>query len=217
MKKIITICACIVASITSLSAQIEKGDMLIKGSIGYNSLGNSTVYDITDEGHSNSLNLLNINPQFERFISDRSSLGISVGFVDAWIKRTDTYMQDNTSKSRNGVALYYVGPTYNYYIPLAKKFYLSINCFLGYAGANTYSISVYDGEKEKQSSPSINMGVASITPMLNYFINNRWALTASFGNASLIILSKAEGDATTTTTYGGINWGQVKLGVGFKF
>ena len=58
-------------------------------------------------------------------------------------------------------------------------------------------------------------GILSVVPMLNYFINDRWMLTLSAGNAALAL--GGEDGMDTPMYYAGVNWGTPMLGIGFKF
>lgn len=212
MRKLLAICICLFIGATA-SAQLTPGSKIIKGSFGFNSIGNIPYDDGSTSDISSSLNLFTFNPEFEYFCSERVSVGVSVGYMNLWTLSKSSSAFSN-SKSKDGINLYYVGPTFNYYIPLANRFYLSFNCFLGYAGLNQNSVyeSSYGEESEGSSG---NAGMLTVTPTLNYFINDKWLMTASIGNLNAMC-GKME-DAEATMYSAGINWGQITLGVGFKF
>lgn len=118
------------------------------------------------------------------------------------------------SIDKDGVLGYFVGPSVNYYIPFGNRFYLSFNGFIGYFGMSSWSVYKVGDNKEKGSSCA-NFGILSVVPMLNYFINDRWMLTLSAGNAALAL--GGEDGMDTPMYYAGVNWGTPMLGIGFKF
>lgn len=211
MRKIITICICLFVAMTA-SAQFVSGDMLIKGNIGFNTIGSSDSEQ--NVSSSSSFNSITINPQFEYFVSDRASIGFSAGFSNLWAGSKHSEQVYGDRKSRDGVSVYYVGPTYNYYIKVANKFYFSVDCFLGYAGLTVSSMVKTGSNKQKESSCG-NAGVLQVTPTFNYFINDKWLLMASIGNLNAMY-GKVDG-ATGSIHSFGVNYGDIKLGVGFKF
>lgn len=219
MKKILAFVASICIAGAAL-AQPTVGDMILRGSIGYNTLGMPSNADEGYEAgysHSSALNLWSVNPQFEYFLTDRSSIGISGSYMNGWIKSKSSY-GDASTIHKQGFSIFYVGPTYNYYIRLADRFYLSINCFIGYAGMKSWYLETGNDLFEYvdgRGSTCGGFGLLTVTPTLNYFINDRWLLTASVGN-----ISGAYGtlpDSDNATYYAGANWGNIQLGVGFKF
>lgn len=212
MKKLLTICTCLLIGVTA-SAQLSSGSKIIKGSFGLNTVGSALDEEDYDAFSSSSLNFFTITPQFEYFISDRASIGLSAGYTNGWMasKRSSDF---GDSKMKTGVGLYYVGPTYNYYFPLAKKFYLSLNCFVGYAGLTVRTVEKMGTEKNILTE-SGSAGLLTVTPTLNYFINDRWMMTASIGNVNAMCGKMKDDESTIYSA--GIDWGQITLGVGFKF
>lgn len=220
MKKIFVLIAAICLCGVAL-AQPAAGDMIIRGSIGYNTLGIPTYsfeeYGSTSPSYTSALNLWSISPRFEYFVSNRSSIGISGSYMNAWTKSKFDF-GDGSSVYKQGFSIFYVGPTYNYYIRLADRFYLSINCFIGYAGMKSWYLEkgndLLDHVDDRGSTDGC-FGLLTVTPTLTYFINDRWLLTASVGS-----VAGAYGtlpDADNATYYAGANWGNLSLGVGFKF
>lgn len=219
MKKILAFMAAACLCATAL-AQPAAGDLIIRGSIGYNTLGTPAINDEMSElsyTHKGALNLWSVNPRLEYFVSDRSSIGISGSYMNAWIKSKADF-GDGSSVYKEGFSIFYVGPTYNYYIRLAERFYLSLNCFIGYAGMKSWYLETGKGlfdTVDDRGSIDGCFGLLTVTPTLNYFINDRWLLTASVGS-----IAGAYGtlpNADNATYYAGANWGNLSLGVGFKF
>lgn len=164
--------------------------------------------------YASSYNLVAFTPQFEYFATDRLSVGFSAGILNAWSRDKADYEQLGKSIDKDGVLGYFVGPSVNYYIPFGNRFYLSFNGFIGYFGMSSWSVYKVGDNKEKGSSCA-NFGILSVVPMLNYFINDRWMLTLSAGNAALAL--GGEDGMDTPMYYAGVNWGTPMLGIGFKF
>lgn len=220
MKKTLILLASLLLGGAAL-AQPSTGGFVIKGNIGYNTVGMAPYTSQELPGlsltESSAANLWNVSPQIEYFFNDRMSIGLSGSYLSAWTKLKYS-SESSTDKGKSGASVFYVGPTYNYYLRLANSFYLSINCFIGYANISTWTSEKYSGafdnvnEKEKHCG---DYGLVTITPTLNYFINDRWLLTASVGNLAAAYGKLPENDSNTY--YAGANWGNIMLGVGFKF
>lgn len=195
-------------------AQISAGDYMIKGRVGLNTAGVLPYESPFGGKYASSYNLVAFTPQFEYFATDRLSVGFSAGILNAWSRDKADYEQLGKSIDKDGVLGYFVGPSVNYYIPLGNRFYLSFNGFVGYFGMSSWSVYKVGDNKEKGSSCA-NFGILSVVPMLNYFINDRWMLTLSAGNAALAL--GGEDGMDTPMYYAGVNWGTPMLGIGFKF
>lgn len=219
MKKMIVLFAALTICGATM-AQVSSGDWIVKGGIGLNTAG-TFPYDGGMSGvkMSDSYNLAAFVPRFEYFTTDRLSVGMSAGVVNAWQKGKVKYEASTFVPAsdrvvyKDGVLGWFVGPNVNYYLPLANRFYLSFNGFIGYVGFSSWSVYKM-GDTTEKGSMKANFGVLSVVPTLNYFINDCWMLTLSAGNASLA-LGGAEGG--NPMYYAGVDWGLPMLGVGFKF
>lgn len=197
-------------------AQPAEGDMMVKGSIGLNVLGTMPSDNNTLGGnYSTAINSISVSPSFEYFLSDRFSIGGTVQFGADWMRVKD----DMGYVGRSGTNEFNIGFNANYYFRMTENLYLSLNGFLGYS--NTTYRDMVKSESNKQVIKSCgNMAVLSITPTLNYFINDKWVLTASIGNVAAAIGSMPESDMSIisgTSYYLNADFGTIALGVGYKF
>lgn len=219
MKKVLILVASLCICGAAL-AQPSKGDVILKGSIGYNTAGvppHNPDPQFSTATSSYAANLWSISPKLEYFLTDRSSIGLSGSYMNAWLKDKYSSVLGKTNAKR-GVEMFYVGPTYNYYIKLAERFYLSINCFIGYAGVSSWDLFKEESEfynLDERHKECVGFGLLTVTPTLNYFINDRWLLTASVGSLAGAY-GKLPNDGNNIY-YAGANWGNIMLGVGFKF
>ncbi len=198
MKKMLVLIAALTVCGAAM-AQISTGDRIVKGTVGLNTLG-----ALSGEG---AYNFVHVTPRFEYFTGEHRSVGFSAGMLQTWSKN-----KYDSVTNRDGYQAFFVGPTLNYYIPLCNRFYLSFNGFLGYVGLSGWTIN--KGPYASRDSGWTHFGMLSVTPMLNYFINDRWIITLSAGNATLAL---GGGEYLDGTYYAGINWGTPTLGIGLKF
>lgn len=189
-------------------AQPAQGDRVLQGSVGLNVLG-----QFPDPSGTSTLSQIAIQPQYGVFVNEHWALGVSAGYAIGW-QGSRTSGDFGKNVVRNSVSLYHIGFEADYYLRLAERFYLSLDGFVGYVGGfigETYKV---DGWKDCTTTP-MHGALLSVTPALRYFINDRWMLSASLGNVAVGIMSGAAMDRAIY--YAGANWGQIMLGVGFKF
>ena len=213
MKKIFVSLAVLFACAATAFAQPAQGDFMVKGRMALDVAGN-TPYQSVGSKTSDAYNLILLTPKVEYFISDMVSVGASVGYGNAWKRTKDVNANIGTSVNRDGVSLFYIGPNVNMYFKLAEKFYVSLDCFIGYVNLASRSMYKLEGNKEVGSSGA-NFGMLSVAPTINYFITDGWVMTASLGNVSAAIGSTGRTDSSTY--YLGANFGTIMLGVGYKF
>lgn len=216
MKKIFVSLAVLFACAATAFAQPVKGDMMIKGSIGL-SVDGSIPYEELGVKYSDASNSISVAPSFEYFLSDNFSIGGTVYVNSNWGRGKAVIDQDKTVV-RSGITQFSIGFNANYYIRMTDKLYLSLNGFLGYYNTVNRTMHNTNGSKDITKS-SGNFAVLSVTPTLNYFINNNWMLTASVGNVAAAIGKGMRPEATRATNnyYLNADFGTITLGVGYKF
>lgn len=216
MKKIFVSLAVLFACAATAFAQPVKGDMMIKGSIGL-SVDGSIPYEELGVKYSDANNSISVAPSFEYFLSDNFSIGGTVYVNSNWGRGKAVIDQDKTVV-RSGITQFSIGFNANYYIRMTDKLYLSLNGFLGYYNTVNRTMHNTNGSKDITKS-SGNFAVLSVTPTLNYFINNNWMLTASVGNVAAAIGKGMRPEATRATNnyYLNADFGTITLGVGYKF
>lgn len=216
MKKIFVSLAVLFACAATAFAQPVKGDMMIKGSIGL-SVDGSIPYEELGVKYSDANNSISVAPSFEYFLSDNFSIGGTVYVNSNWGRGKAVIDQDKTVV-RSGITQFSIGFNANYYIRMTDKLYLSLNGFLGYYNTVNRTMHNTNGSKDITKS-SGNFAVLSVTPTLNYFINNNWMLTASVGNVAAAIGKGMRPEATRATNnyYLNADFGTIALGVGYKF
>lgn len=214
MKKIFISMAMLFACAATAFAQPAQGDMMIKGRIGLNVYGSVPYEEVTGVKYSDATNSILVTPSFEYFLTDNFSVGATIYVGSDW-RRGKTVYDQNKSVGRSGSTMFNIGVNANYYIRMTEKLYLSLNGFLGYSNKVNREVENINGNKNIQKS-SGNLAVLSITPTLNYFINNNWMLTASVGNVAAAI-GKFPGAGKANNYYLNADFGAITLGVGYKF
>ena len=213
MKKIFVSLVVLFACAATAFAQPVKGDMMIKGSIGL-SVDGSIPYEELGVKYSDASNSISVAPSFEYFLSDNFSIGGTVYVNSIWT-REKTVGDPNKIVARNGITEFSIGFNANYYIRMTDRLYLSLNGFLGYYNIANRRMINTNGSKEITKN-SGNFALLSVTPTLNYFINNNWMLTASVGNVAAAI-GKGPASSKANNYYLNADFGTITLGVGYKF
>lgn len=172
-------------------AQPSKGDFVIGGTAGYNSVW---------QDDASSLNLANISPGFGYFVSDRFSIGLELGYQDVWY-RNDSF--------KLGGAIYSVGANFKYYFPITDRLLFGLGLGLGYANFSLYE--KYDGDGDNDC---MNFFYTGLTPSLDYFISRRWIVSLSMGGLQYRTGGPEDDDNLNMF---GLNWDTPQIGVSLKF
>ncbi len=165
-------------------AQLAKGNVLITGDLAVNTKTNKETGNFGS--NVTKTRSFSIIPNVSYFVTDRLAIGLALGYG-----RTSIKEENNPSNSvpylNTIVTKITLGPIVRYFIPLGKKFY-----FYGEGGFNmefnnrdyyvggliNFENPTQDGIRFKANTVRYNIG---IRPGITYFLNNRFALDASFG------------------------------------
>ena len=166
----------ILSNIIIVNAQIQKGTILVEGSLGYNRFSNSNEFVSNGnvvEAESISEFLL-LRPQIGFFSSESTLLGIGINYEHR------TREQQNPSSTNNfdfssSSNIILINPYFTKFTKLTDNFYFTtrINLLAGVGKLES------NGSSETESDIfDIRL---NITPGLTYFVSNKWALTGSIG------------------------------------
>lgn len=199
-----------VAAVCSVSAQsFSKGDMILSGHVGLNTSGAGS------ESYKLNQNSIAFTPKFEYFLSDRLSVGGTLGYSNQWTgEKTLNFNGNQTLKARAGSHAFTIGANINYYLPLSDRFFVSLEGFLGYTGSADRDVTILDGDKTKKTTNTLNAALLKVTPAINCMINDHWIVNASIGGFYALAGSAGEKIAA----YGvGVDFGTFTFGIGYKF
>ena len=159
-------------------AQIQKGAILLGGSISFNSQDNNldrlaSGVSFLDE---NETDFLSLQPQAGIFVSESLLLGIGLKYEYQYIKDADYREGNATNFFSNKANL----TLYNAYIQ--KFFKLTDNFFF----SPTLNVFLGSGTREIRGTFTNRDGDLSafeieLTPGLTYFVSEKWAATARIG------------------------------------
>jgi hypothetical protein len=171
MKKLSFIFAALIMALT-VSAQPEKGNIFLGGSVNLNAGSSNTKVngDKTDGPKTFSFN---VSPAVGYFLSDKIMAGIKLGYTTNSTKTTDN--SDNTfTELSNTIG---VGLFARYYIvPIEKMgFFFEANVGTGFGSS---AVKVNGDKTDGPSTFSLNAG---ISPGIAIFVSNRVALEAQYG------------------------------------
>lgn len=203
MKKIILITfGCLL--LINLNAQLVKGTQLIGLS------GSFYQNQSSSQGHKNSSRIqYSIAPTYKFFIRDNFYLGTS-------LSNSSISSYNYSSNSKN---LTLDSKQYNFelnagkFFPLNEKLFLSINSgiFVG-----------YQESRYQQQNNVTNYGSTygiNIFPSLNYFLNDKWMISTSFGNLYYNLTNTRSSSINSTSSSFGLNLSNssLSLGIIYKF
>lgn len=165
-----------------------NGDVFVSGAIGFSS---------TSSGDVDS-NEFTIAPRVGFFVSDNIAIGGRLGYTSA----TD-FAETKTNE-------FAIGVFGRYYMTPANQFSLFVE-----AGFDYMSTSVEPDGGEEAKVNGFGIGVR---PGIGYFMNDNWAIEATFGNLGYET-SKPDADgAESTDTFGlNVDMTAVTFGVIYKF
>jgi outer membrane protein len=175
-----------------------KGDVFVSGSVGFAS-------EKTGEFKTNGFDF---SPKAAYFVSENIAVGISLGIKSVKISEGSDDAK-NSTMSAGAFARYYTTP--------ASKF-----SFFGQLGFNYNS---YDSEYYVDNSGNLALGDSKgngfdvmLSPGVNYFVSNNFALEASFGALGYETTKPDYSGAEATNTFGlNVDMSTIKLGLVYKF
>lgn len=187
MKKFLWLVALLLT--TNLAfAQLSQGNLLVTGAFSISS-NTSEVTNNSRVSDGPTTTDFAFVPNVSYFLTNNFSLGLEIGFNRNSTTSDFTTDNGNTSVTvENVVSTFAFGPFVRYYVPLGNNFY-----FYGQGG-----IQVYGGTEDETETAVTQNGNTTITvinntttdlsgfstglkPGITYFLNNRFALDASFG------------------------------------
>lgn len=177
----------------AIQAQIQKGAVQFGGSANWNT---------TDSGPLQVI-LLDIQPNAGYFISDRTSLGLLLGYNST---NRDTFINNNIAELTDNLFQY--GVYARFHKSLNEKLYLYLQP----------SIRFGSGEIEffPNQSTDIDQTDLGLTPGLTYFLSENWALEMRLGS---IVYSSVNTSNTSSFERDqfAINLGLSNVGIGMNF
>lgn len=176
MKILILTLAALTIVIAS-SAQINKGAILVEGSMSFDISEADVDGSGTNSGTIQETTQFAFRPQIGFFTSQSWQLGVGLGYnfnqstIDDPLDFADVKMTSN---------IFSINSYIRKYISINDKLFLTITGNVGYGFGKSkrdYQDDTYNTDTE---ADNYNIQV-SIGPGLSYFVSNRWAITATFG------------------------------------
>jgi len=173
------------------NAQLGKGSLMIGGSVNFSS--NNEAFKDASTVNSIRSTSAGFSPRAGLMLSDKSMLGISVMYSE-YGYRYDYSIYHDEQKQQEFAA----GPLFRQYFPLGERaaFFLQ-GLALFKTGKTTYS----GGNPFRNDVRDTNGLSVSISPGVNYFLNDRWALEATLGSINYSTLNADTSD--NSQSFGG--------------
>lgn len=154
MKKLF-LCIALVG-MTSASFAQKGGDMLVSGSLSWNSSSTKTTVASTSETQKGSRSF-EIMPQFHYFVIDKLSVGAGIGYSFTKDPNDNVSANDNQLFDKNG--LFVIKPMVSYYISLGEKFYYVPRFYIGFGFGKSKS-EIDDTEVTEQDLSAFQIGLS---------------------------------------------------------
>ncbi len=177
MKRIL-LALLIVTPFSFCQAQLQKGNMLLEGSLNISSESSTNEFNlfgvVNDTETSNTL--LSFSPRLGWFTGNNALLGIGLTYEHRLFKVIDNFdvVQNNEIITRNN--LFLINPYFTKFSPIADKLYLTttINLAVGFGNESS------DFTNNEQTADLVELRL-NIVPGLTYFVSEKWALQANVG------------------------------------
>lgn len=127
MKRLL-LCFAFVGMTSTLCAQ-EGGDMLVSGSLSWNSASTKTTVSGTSETAKGARSFEFI-PQFHYFVIDKLSVGLGIGY--SMYKEPNGQFGTDDEQLFDKTGLFSLQPMVSYYVSLGKKFYYVPRFYIGF-------------------------------------------------------------------------------------
>lgn len=160
---VLLLCSC------SLYAQFAKGNVVLGGSLGYNSQHDRS-YDPNGYPYRGESTSITISPKAGFFISDKSAVGLSLSYTS---QNSDAVYYGIGSLGKTERDLFSIIPYFRTYKSLGEiaAFFLQAEASIGF-GTLKLSGSPYD----------LSTYSVAVRPGFNLFLSRRWALEGTFGS-----------------------------------
>lgn len=184
MKKF-TVIILLLFVVSTAKGQIEKGKVQVSGSFSY----------LHNESGGNETTIFNLVPQAGFFISDKTSLGVILGYQSF---RNQSFNPSNASDKT-----FYYGVFSRFYKPIVDRFYFFAQPQIAL------------GSGETSAGEDISTFSIGIRPGFSYFFSDKLSMDLS---AQGFMYDKSEeGNFEGSTTSFSLNPGTVNVGVSFMF
>jgi hypothetical protein len=199
MKKLISLFTALFIFCHSYS-QTEKGKKMLGAVIDLSNSSKNNFEPLTEIENNDDETSFQINPRLGFFIKDKFEIGASLNFeMDNSTYETINHLdRDLNYTNENNITTYGLGAFARSYVSISEKFSFIVT------GSVMYD---YTERKSNLTGPLIDAGESVdkinsiniiITPGINYFLNTRWGLEASFGNLYYTYF-KSKGDDNDAT------------------
>ncbi len=189
MKKLLLSIAMIAVGFTASAQGFEKSDVYLTGTVGF---------DNTSQGDFSSSSFT-FSPSAGYFVSENIALELGLSYTSTEVEAADTE-----------ASVFGVGLGASYFFTPSEKFSFIVGAGFTYANAST---EVAGSEQPDQSI----FGFA-VSPGVNYFISESFALRASIGALSYSNSSVDIDGADSTNNFGlNLNLSNIELGLTYKF
>ena len=185
MKKVILILLLAAGIGLNVSAQVQKGAMLVGGMVGFshsNRDSDSFSDDQITGNQSYKSSNFNITPRFGYFVGNTFELGIGAGYI--FKKEELSGVNDNSSyySLESKMRIFKINPYLSKYFKISENFYITgtFNMIAGFGKENRKNISSNTPDERKEDYKLFEMDI-NITPGITYFINKNWALSGNIG------------------------------------
>ncbi len=191
---------------SSLYAQLAKGNVVLGGSLGYNSQHDRS-YDPNGYPYRAESTSITISPKAGFFISDKSAVGLSLSYTS---QNSDAVYYGIGSLGKTERDLFSIIPYFRTYKSLGEiaAFFLQAEASIGFgtlklSGA-PYDLSTY--------------GVA-VRPGFNLFLSRRWALEGTFGSLAYESTKQSPKNSKSSEQSDkfGFNFNMSTLSIGAQF
>lgn len=209
MKKLF-LCFALAGMASALNAQ-EKGDMLVSGSLSWNS-SSTKVTAASTSTTAKGPRSFEITPQFHYFVMDKLSVGGAIGY--SFTKEPNNFNSANGDQLFNKSGLFVIRPMASYYISLGEKFYYVPRFYIGVGFGNEKS-EINDTEITESDVTMFQVGLN----LLNFEFRPTDHIGIMFNAGSLgyrtDILKEGNDDKTSARNFSlGLNLGAT---IGFNY
>ncbi|MFD0991760.1 porin family protein [Tenacibaculum geojense] len=189
MKKLLLSIAMIAVGFTASAQGFEKSDVYLTGTVGFN---NESLGDF-------SSSLFTFSPSAGYFVSENIALELGLTFASGENEATDTE-----------ASVFGVGLGASYFFTPSEKFSFIVGAGFSYSNESSEEFGV--------EQPDQSIFGFTVSPGINYFISESFALRASIGALSYRNTSVDIDGADSINNFGlNLNLSNIELGLTYKF